>query len=206
MKVLLINGSPKAKGCTYTALATMAETLHEAGIETEIFHIGAEPIGGCRGCGACRTLGRCVFDDVVNIAAEKAKEADAFVFGSPVHYAAMSGNLTCFLDRLFYSNNAAMRFKPAAICCTARRAGTTATLDQLVKYPMITQMPVISASYWPMVHGNTPEELVQDLEGMEIMRQLGRNMAWTLHCIAAGKAAGHDHPAVTARPIYNYIR
>ncbi len=206
MKVLLINGSPKAEGCTYTALATIATELLAAGLEAEIFHIGAAPIGGCRGCGACKAAGACIFDDAVNTCAAKIREVDAVIFGSPVHYAGMSGNMKSFLDRLFYSASDALRFKPAAICCSARRAGTTATLDQLVKDPMINQMPLVSASYWPMVHGHTPDEVVQDLEGMEIMRQLGRNMAWTLHCIEAGKAAGHDHPAVTARPIYNYIR
>lgn len=206
MKVLLINGSPNAKGCTYTALSLIAEQLEAAGITAEIFQIGAAPIGGCRGCGACRNLGACVFDDIVNECAKKAKEADAFVFGSPVHYASMSGNMTSFLDRLFYSSGANMRFKPAAICCSARRAGTTATLDQLAKYPMINQMPLVSASYWTMIHGHNAAEAMQDLEGVAVMRQLGQNMAWMLHCIEDGKAAGHAHPAVMPRPAFNYIR
>ncbi len=206
MKVLLINGSPKANGTTYTALSLIAQQLEAAGVQAEIFHIGADPIGGCRGCGACRKLGKCVFDDIVNVAAEKAKTADGFVFASPVHYAAMSGNLTSFLDRLFFSASAEMRFKPAAICCAARRAGTSATLDQLVKYPTISQMPLVSASYWAMIHGNTPAEALQDLEGVAIMRQLGDNMAWMLHCIEAGKAAGYPHPTPEPRPIFNYIR
>ncbi len=206
MKVLLINGSPNAKGCTYTALSLIAEALEAAGMQAEIFQIGAAPIGGCRGCGACRNLGACVFDDVVNECAKKAKEADAFVFGSPVHYASMSGNMTSFLDRLFYSAGASLRFKPAAVCCSARRAGTSATLDQLVKYPMINQMPLVSASYWAMIHGHTATEALQDLEGVAVMRQLGQNMAWMLHCIADGAAAGHTHPQHAPRPIFNYIR
>ncbi len=206
MKVLLINGSPNEKGCTYTALSTIAGELESAGFETEIFHIGAAPIGGCRGCGACKKIGHCVFEDSVNICSAKLDSADAFVFGSPVHYASMSGNMTSFLDRLFYSNSAALRFKPAAICAAARRAGTTSTLDQLVKYPMINQMPLVSASYWPMVHGNVPSEVAQDLEGLEVMRQLGRNMAWILNSIEAGKAAGFTHPEKFDRPITNYIR
>ncbi len=207
MNVLLINGSPNTNGCTYTALTLIAEELEAAGIQTTIFHLGAAPIGGCRGCGACKNLGACVFDDdVVNACAYLAKDADAFVFGSPVHYASMGGNMTSFLDRLFYSSSAHMRFKPAAVCCSARRAGTTATIDQLVKYPTINQMPLVSASYWPMIHGHNAAEALQDVEGVAVMRQLGQNMAWLLHCIEDGKDAGHTHPTPDPRPIFNYIR
>lgn len=206
MKVLLINGSPKPKGCTYTALSAVADELIAVGIETEIFHIGAAPIGGCRDCKVCKKTKRCVFDDVVNIGADKIAAADAVVFGSPVHYASLSGNMTCFLDRVAYSQPEVFRYKPAAICVTARRAGTTSTLDQLVKYPMFFHMPLVNASYWPMVHGETPEELQEDLEGMMLMRQLGYNMAWMLRCIEAGKAAGYPHPAHINRPMTNFVR
>ena len=178
MKVLLVNGSPHKKGCTYTALEEVAKTLEESGIETEIFQVGNKPIGGCIGCGVCRKTGECFMKDIVNEFVEKAKTADGFIFGSPVHYAAASGAITSFLDRVFYSGGRYMQFKPASVICSARRAGTTATLDQLTKYLTISNMPVVSSQYWNMVHGHSPEEVRQDLEGMQTMRVLGRNMAW----------------------------
>ncbi len=194
MKVLLVNGSPHEKGCTCTALKEVEKTLNEEGIETEIFWIGTKPISGCIGCGRCRELHKCVIDDVVNEFVEKAKEADGFVFGSPVHYASMTGAMTSFMDRVFYSGGRYFKFKPAASVVSARRAGTTATYDQMNKYFGISQMPIISSVYWNNVHGFTPDDVRQDLEGMQVMRMLGRNMAYYLKCIEAGKEKGIEPP------------
>jgi len=207
MKVLLINGSPKAKGCTYTALSEVAKELEKENIETEILHVGNNAIRGCSGCGWCRTNpGRCVHnDDTVNIALEKAKDVDAFVFGSPVHYAAASGSITCFLDRFFYAGNC-LQYKPGAAVVSCRRGGSTATLDQLNKYFTISNMPIVSSQYWNMVHGSNPEEVKQDLEGMQTMRLLGKNMAWLLKSIEAGKKAGIALPEREPRTMTNFIR
>ena len=206
MKVLLINGSPHEKGCTYTALSLIAGELKAQGIETEILHVGGQPVGGCIGCGGCRGGNGCVFGGVVNEAIEKAKTADAFVFGSPVHYASAAGNMASFMDRLAYAGGKYLAYKPAAVCCSARRAGTTSTLDQLVKYPQFFHMPLVNGSYWAMVHGSNPEQVLQDAEGCAVMQELGRNMAWLLRCIEAGKAAGIDHPQNPPRPMTNFIR
>lgn len=207
MKVLLINGSPKANGCTYTALAETAKALENNGIETEILHVGKNPIRGCMACGGCsNTDGLCVFnDDTVNIALEKAKEADGFIFGSPVHYAGASGQITSFLDRFFYAGDG-FQYKPGAAVVSCRRGGSTAAFEQLNKYFTISNMPVVSSQYWNMVHGNTPEEVKQDLEGMQTMRTLGNNMAWLLKCIQAGKAAGVTLPEKEPRAVTNFIR
>lgn len=208
MKVLLINGSPKVHGCTYTALSEVASEIEKAGIETEIFHVGTEPIRGCIGCGHCsRTQsGKCVFtDDTVNIGLEKAQGADGFIFGSPVHYAAASGMITSFLDRFFYAGKG-LEYKPGAVVLSCRRGGATAAFDQLNKYFTIRNMPVVSSQYWNMVHGNTPDEVKQDLEGMQIMRTLGKNMAWLLKSIEAGKAAGITLPEKETRVNTNFIR
>ena len=206
MKVLLLNGSPHEKGCTYTALEEVARTLEADGVQAEIFWLGKEPISGCVGCGACGKLGKCVYDDVVNRAAEKARECDGLVVGSPVHYAAASGQITCALDRLFFSAGKDLRLKPGAAVVSARRAGTTAALDQLNKYFMINQMPVVSSRYWNMVHGSAPEEVRRDEEGMAVMRTLGHNMAWLLKAIAAGRAAGLPEPAQEPPARTNFIR
>ena len=194
MKVLLVNGSPHVHGCTDRALREVEDTLRQDGINAEIFWIGNQPVGGCIGCGACRKLGKCAFDSIVNTFAEKLADADGFVFGSPVHYAAASGNMTAFLDRLFYSAGSKLAHKPAAVVVSARRSGTTAAFEQLLKYPTIMQMPVISSCYWNAVHGQTPEEVEEDREGLRTMRVLGHNMAYFLHCLAAGKAAGIPLP------------
>ena len=206
MKVLLINGSPHEKGCTYTALSLIAGELKAQGVETEILHVGGQPVGGCIGCGGCRSGNGCVFGGVVNEAIEKAKTADAFVFGSPVHYASAAGNMASFMDRLAYAGGKYLAYKPAAVCCSARRAGTTATLDVLNKYFIIRGMPIVPSQYWCMVHGNSPEEVAQDKEGLQIMRTLGRNMAWLLKCIAAGKAAGISLPEREPRVSTNFVR
>lgn len=208
MKVLMLNGSPHEKGCTYTALTEAAGELNQEGIETEILHIGGSSVRGCMGCGGCSKLGRCVFDDDgVNEAVEKMKEADGLIIGSPVHYAGASGAITSFLDRFFYSGSRYAVHKPGAAVVSARRAGTTAALDQLNKYFMISQMPVVSSQYWNMVHGTYPEDVRQDEEGLQIMRVLGRNMAWMLKCIQAGKAAGIGTPeAEEVKKRTNFIR
>lgn len=209
MKVLLVNGSPHKEGCTYTALSEVAKTLNGLGIETEIFHIGSEPISGCRGCGACRKLklGKCVVDDIVNEFAAKAREADGFVFGSPVHYASAGGTLVAFMDRLFYSSGKdTMRLKPAAAIASARRAGTTATLDIINKYFTISEMPVVSSRYWNMVHGSTPADVAKDEEGLATMRVLGRNMAYLLKAIDAAKKAGIPLPEEEPGVRTNFIR
>ena len=206
MKVLLVNGSPKPKGCTYTALCEIAKELENNGIETEIFHIGSKPIAGCLGCKACVKLGKCIQEDVVNESLEKFIKADGYVFGTPVHYASASGAITSFLDRLFYSNGKNFADKPGAVIVSCRRGGATAAFDQLNKYFTISNMPVVSSQYWSMVHGNTPEEVVQDVEGMQTMRTLGKNMAWLLKCIEAGDKAGVMRPQREAKINTNYIR
>ncbi|MBM7867227.1 flavodoxin family protein [Heliobacterium gestii] len=208
MKVLLVNGSPHEKGCTYTALTEVAAALEKQGIETEIFHVGKKPISGCHGCGACQKTGQCFMNDGVNEFLEKAASADGFIFGSPVHFASASGMLTSFMDRVFYAGlrSGLFAFKPAAAIVSARRGGTTATFDQINKYFTISNMPVVSSQYWNMVHGNRPEEVRQDLEGMQTMRTLGNNMAWLLKSIEAGKAAGVALPEKEPRAITNFIR
>ncbi len=194
MKVLLVNGRGHVHGCTYTALMEIAETLKQEGIEAELFQLGAQPIAGCIGCGACRNGSGCFRNDRVNEFVELAKEADAFVFGSPVHYAAASGSITSFLDRVFYSGGKYLKGKPGAAIVSCRRGGASATFDQLNKYFTISSMPVVSSQYWNEVHGNTPEEVKQDLEGLQTMRTLARNMAWLLRCIELGKQAGVTFP------------
>ena len=211
MKVLLFNGSPHKNGCTYTALEEIAKTLKEEGIESEIYQIGTQPIGACRACYACRTLGKCVINDSVNDFVEYARGFDGFIFGSPVHYASACGGITAFLDRAFFVAFASGRgdiflHKQGAAIASARRAGTTATLDQLNKYFAITQMPIISGRYWNMVHGATADEVKQDLEGMQNMRILARNMAWHLKCKEAGEKAGVPMPKAEETVFTNFIR
>ncbi len=210
MKVLLVNGSPHARGCTYTALHEIAITLEAEGIESEIFQVGTEPLAGCTACGHCRREGRCLFDDRVNEFLPLAQKADGFVFGSPVHYAAATGAMTSFMDRVFYTNlcgNLGLFYlKPAACVVCARRAGTTAAFDQLIKYLTISEMPVISSRYWNMIHGATPEQVRQDLEGLQTMRILARNMAWFLRCKEAGAKAGVPLPEHEDVVFTNFIR
>ena len=206
MKVLLINGSPHEKGCTYTALTAIAEQLEANSVAAEIFWIGAAPVGGCIACYKCRGGKGCVFGGTVNEAIEKLKTCDGVVFGSPVHYASASGSMTGFMDRLCIAGGQHLYYKPAAVCCSARRGGTTSTIDQLTKVPQYFMMPLISGNYWPMVHGSNPAEVLQDEEGMEVMRQIGRNMAWVLKCIELGKQNGLDHPVNPPKPATNFIR
>lgn len=211
MKVLLVNGSPHKNGCTYTALSEVAKVLNEEGIESEIYWIGNKPIGGCIGCFACAKKKRCVFDDIVNDFTAKAVEYDGFIFGSPVYYSGMNGNLMSFMDRVFFSASGQephpFRFKPAAAVVSARRAGTTSALDQMNKYFLHQQMPVVSSRYWNMVHGNTPDEVMRDEEGLQILRVLGRNMAWLLKLMEAGEKAGVPLPKQEEQRIAtNFIR
>ncbi|MFQ7291969.1 MAG: flavodoxin family protein [Monoglobales bacterium] len=206
MKVILVNGSPHKEGCTYTALSEAAKALNSNGIETEIFHLGTEPVAGCIACGACSKTGKCIYNDPVNEFVEKAKDADGFIFGSPVYYSGMSGQLCSFMDRAFYSGGKYMAGKPAAAVVSCRRGGATATFEQINKYFMITNMPVVSSQYWNQVHGNTPDEVKQDLEGLQTMRTLGANMAWLLKCIEAGKKAGIEMPERETPIKTNFIR
>jgi multimeric flavodoxin WrbA len=188
MKVLLINGSPKKNGCTYTALSEVARQLSKHNIETNIFHIGNKPIQGCNNCGKCAKSGYCTFDnDSVNKCIDLAKSADGIVIGSPVYYAAPSGSLCAFLDRMFFMKEEGYAYKPAAAIVNCRRGGASASFDRLNKYFTISNMPIVSSQYWNATHGLTPEEVRQDLEGMQIMRTLGNNMSWLLKCIELAK-------------------
>lgn len=206
MKVLLINGSPNEHGCTDLALREVARTLEDCGVQTELLWIGKGPIRGCVACGGCRDKGRCVFDDdPVNRAIERMQQADGLVVGSPVYYASANGSVVSLLDRMFYATGG-FPGKPAAAVVSARRAGTTASLDELNKYFTICGMPVVSSGYWNMIHGNTPEEAAQDAEGLQIMRNLGRNMAWLLRCIEAGRENGVKFPKQERDYRTNFIR
>ena len=208
MKVLLFNGSPHKTGCTYTALSEIAAELKTNGIDSEILQVGSMPFHGCMACGACYKTGKCVFGDKdgLNQIAEKCLEADGFVFGSPVYYASANGNLISFMDRLFYSRGSSFAHKPAAAIVSARRGGTTAAFDQLNKYFTISQMPVVSSTYWNMVHGSRAQDVAQDQEGLQTMRNLARNMAWLLKCIETGKAAGIEAPVPDRGACTNFIR
>ena len=185
LNVLLINGSPNAKGCTYTALSEVERTLQAEGIATELVHIGNRDIRGCIACYKCAEHGHCVFNDAVNELAPKFEAADGLVVGSPTYYAGPNGTLTNLLDRLFFSTPFSKRMKVGAAVCSARRGGTTATFDRLNKYFTISEMPVASSRYWNMVHGSNAEQVLQDEEGIQCMRILGRNMAFLLRAIAA---------------------
>lgn len=190
MKALLINGSPRARGCTYTALTEVQKTLEQEGIDTELIHVGNQEIRGCIACRSCLTSGICVFDDVVNEVAPKLEQADALVIGSPVYYASPAGGLLSFLDRLFFSTSQMDKtMKVGASVVSCRRGGNTSAFDVLNKYFMISGMPVVSSQYWNMVYGNTPQEVLKDEEGLQTMRILGRNMAFLMKSIQAGKQA-----------------
>ena len=206
MNVLLINGSPHKQGCTYTALSEVAAALNECGVETTIFHIGAAPVGGCVGCGGCAKAGQCVFGGPVTEVLPLAERADAIVFGAPVHYATAAGSMLGFMHRLAYSGGRYLRHKPAAVVTSARRAGTTDALNAMEKVPQILEMPLVSSTYWSMVHGSDAEQVLLDEEGCQTMRNLGRNMVWLLRCIEAGKAVGIQPPAAETGKRTNFIR
>ena len=204
MKVILLNGSPKSKGCTYTALKIIENELINEGIEVKFYEVGNKPVIGCTGCTACRKLGKCVHNDLVNEVSKEIESADGFIVGSPVHYAAASGAATSFLDRLFYSTDKnQLRHKFGASIVSCRRGGASATFDQLNKYFTINQMPVVSSQYWNSIHGNTAEEAKQDLEGLQVMRTLGNNMAWMIKTMKNSK---EELPQREKRVATNFIR
>lgn len=205
MKVLLINGSPKKNGNTAYALNQMAEVFASQGVETEILHIGNQAIRGCIACGSCAQKGQCVFDDAVNEAAPKFREADGIVVGSPVYYASANATLIAFLDRLFYSTSFDKRMKVGASVVVARRGGCSSTFDELNKYFTIAGMPVASSTYWNSVHGRTPGEAEQDLEGIVTVRNLAKNMSFLMKSIALGKEA-YGLPEYEPRQMTNFIR
>ncbi len=206
MKVILVNGSPNPKGCTYTALKEVEKTLNKNDIKTEIFWIGNKPVAGCMGCGNCLKTGKCFMEDKVNEFLEKVPETDGFIFGTPVHFAASSGMLSSFMDRVFYGRRKIFSNKPASAIASCRRGGATATLDEVNKYFGISNMPIVSSQYWNMVHGTKPEEVIKDEEGMQTMRTLGNNMAWLLKSIEAGKNAGIKLPENEPIIATNFIR
>lgn len=205
MKILLINGSPKKNGCTNRALEEFSKTAEVLGAETEIVWIGND-IQSCLGCFSCKKTGICIISDSVNEVAEKLKNADALIVGSPVHYAAATGAITAFLDRLSMSAGANFSFKPGAAIVSCRRAGATTSLDQLNKYFTINNMPIVSSQYWNIVHGSTPEQVEQDLEGLQTMRQLAKNTVWLVKSIEAGKSLGINQPELETREWTNFIR
>ena len=203
MKVLLINGSPHKEGCTFTALTEIKNQLEKEGIDSEIFWIGNKQVRGCIACLKCgHNSGKCAFDDdPANEIIDKLIESDAVIVGSPVYYAGPNGALCAILDRVFYASGANFAFKPAASVFSCRRGGATASFDRLNKYFTISNMPIVSSQYWNMVHGNTPEEVKQDLEGLQIMRTLARNMAWILKSIE-----NNDFPQQEEKVKTNFIR
>jgi len=195
MKVLLVNGSPNHNGCTYTALTEVAKTLEENGIDTQWFHIGTKPVRGCVACRKCSETGICVFnDDVCNELIEKIREADGLVVGSPVYFSGPNGALCALLHRVFFGNLTRFRYKPAAAVVSVRRTGASASIDRLNKYFTIAEMPVVSSMYWSAVHGNEPEHVLLDLEGMQTMRVIGKNMAWMLKNIESGATPPEPEP------------
>lgn len=209
MQVLLFNASPHRDGATYTALTEIEKELNLTGIDTKILQVGCKPISGCMACRKCKETGRCVFgdNDGLNEIMDLCEQADGFVFGSPVYYASANGTLVSLMDRMFYSRSKALAHKPAAAVACARRGGTSATLDVINKYFTINQMPVVSSTYWNMVHSNGgAAEVRQDLEGMQTMRNIGKNMAWLLRCIEAGKQAGIAIPTADSGAMTNFIR
>ena len=204
MKVLLLNGSPHPKGCTATALQEMISIFDAEGVETELIQVGNKDIRGCISCGSCFKTGKCVFDDLVNEVAPKFEAADGLVIGSPVYYASPNGTLISFMDRLFYSTHFPKHMKAGAAVVSARRGGNTASFDVLNKYFSISGMPIATATYWNQVHGFTAEDVKKDLEGLQTMRNLARNMVFLMKCIGEGKVKYGlpevEHSAFTSFP------
>lgn len=205
-KVLLINGSPNEFGCTYTALKEVADTLQENDVQSEIVYLGKKPIAGCIDCGKCFEIGKCVFNDKVNELLVKMDEYDGIVVGSPVYYAGPTGQICSFLDRLFFASGGKMEGKLATAVVSCRRGGASAAFDRLNKYFTISNMHIVSSQYWNQVHGFTPEDVRKDEEGMQTMRTLGRNMAWLLKNIEAGKEKGIENPKREPVIMTNFIR
>lgn len=205
MKVLLINGSPKAKGNTALGLAEMAKVFEEQGIEVETVHVGNKAVRGCIACRSCAEKGKCVFDDIVNETAPKFEAADGIVVGSPVYYAGPNATVQAFLDRLFFSTHFDKTMKVGAAAVVCRRGGASATFDRLNKYFTISGMPVASSHYWNSLHGREPGEAAQDAEGMQTLRSLARNMAFLMKSIALGKEA-YGLPDKEPRAWTHFIR
>ena len=206
MKVLLVNGSPHEKGCTYTSLREVTDALEQNGIETEIHWIGKGEIPGCKACGYCKKTGKCVINDDPNEIGYRIGEFDGFVFGSPVYYSGPAGQICAWMDRFFYTYAGKLDGKVGACVVNARRGGNSASFERLNQYFLICNMVVPGSQYWNMTHGNTVEEVVKDAEGMQTMRALGRNIAWILKCIEAGKKAGVELPEPEPRARTNFIR
>ena len=206
MKVLMINGSPNEHGCTYTALSEVGKTLEKHGIDYKTVYLGKQPMAACIACGKCFETGRCVFDDKVNEIAEKIDTYDALIVGSPVYYAAPSGQICAFLDRLFYVAGSKMAGKPAAAVVSCRRGGASAAFDRLNKYFAMTNMIIVGSQYWNQVHGSCPDDVMKDGEGLQTMRTLGENMAWLLKSIECGREHGISMPEYEAKIRTNFIR
>jgi len=210
MKVLMVYGGPHRDGCTHAALNEMRKVFEEQGVQAEDFWLGTRPIGGCLSCRKCAELGKCVMDDKVNEFLEKAPEYDGFVFASPVHFSGVAGAMTAFLDRVFFVVSNAdldfLRLKPAATLVSARRAGTTAALEQLNQFVQYNSMIQVTSDYWNMVHGSTPEDVAEDLEGLQIMRILATNMVYVLRLIESGRENGVKKPEKEVRVWTNFIR
>ncbi len=204
-KVLLINGSPHASGCTYTALKEVASTLEKKAVETEIYQIGTKPVAGCIACGRCSAAGNCIFNDGVNRIVSRLDEYSAIVVGSPVYYSGASGQLCSFLDRLFYTAGSRMAGKLGAAVVSCRRGGATAAFERLNKYFEISSMHTVGSQYWNQVHGHTPEDVMKDEEGLQTMRTLALNMAWLIKCIEAGEREGIERPVYEKRLVTNFI-
>jgi len=205
MKVLLVNGSPHEKGCTYTSLKEVADTLEGKGISTEIHWIGSGDVPGCKACGYCRSKGCCVRDDDVNSIGSRIDEFDGFVFGAPVYYSGPAGQLCSWMDRFFYAYGKKVRGKVAASVVNARRGGNTASFERLNQYYLMNDLVVPGSQYWNMTHGRTPDDVMKDREGLQTMRTLGSNMAWILKCIEAGRKAGIDYPEREPPQVTNFI-
>ena len=206
MKVLLINGSPNKNGCTYTALREVADTLEINGIDTEILYLGVQPVAGCIACRKCRQTGKCFRDDKVNEVIDMLSDIDGIVVGSPVYYASASGQISSFLDRLFFAGGSKLAGKPGAAIVSCRRGGASAAFDQLNKYFTINCMPVVPSQYWNQVHGSSPDDVKKDLEGLQTMRTLANNMAWLLKCIELGKQNSIVMPEREPAIMTNFIR
>ena len=205
MQVLLINGSPHERGCTYTALIEVAVTLEKHRIHTEIIQLDRQTTAGCAACGSCRNTGECIYQDMVNEIGSRLDEYDGLVLGSPVYFSGPNGQFQAFLDRLFYCYGNKMAGKPGAAVVSCRRGGASAAFDRLNKYFSISNMPIVTSQYWNQVHGNTPDEVRKDKEGLQTMRTLGENMAWLLKSIEAGKKAGIAPPQYEERVRTNFV-
>lgn len=207
MKVLLINGGPHKNGCTNVALEEIAKTLEEENIQTEIMWLGTKPIGGCIGCNYClNNDNKCFMDDIVNEFLDKAKNCEGFIFGSPVHFAGASGALTSFLDRAFYGRSQMFESKVCASVVSCRRGGATAAFDQINKYALMNKMVVIGSSYWNQIHGTNQDEAKKDLEGLQTMRNLAKNMAYVLRCMDIAKKENINKPEFEKSFKTNFIR